>query len=74
MIMGHLEALLIHLPIQVMNGAISKTTIAKISSQCMKESKLECLNLEFSSQYINFNYLNNRGQFSCFFLLNIYTL
>jgi hypothetical protein len=53
--MGHLEALLIHLPIQVMNGAISKTTIAKISSQCMKESKLECLNLEFSSQYINFN-------------------
>ena len=63
--MGHLEALLIHLPIQVMNGAISKTTIAKISSQCMKESKLECLNLEFSSQYINFNYLNN-SQFSCF--------
>jgi hypothetical protein len=37
--MGHLEALLIHLPTQVMNGAISKTKRAKISSQYMKECK-----------------------------------
>ena len=37
--MGHLEALLIHLPIQVMNGAICKTKRAKISSQYMKECK-----------------------------------
>ena len=36
----------------------------KISSQYMKRNvNLECLNLEFSSQYINFNYLNN-SQFS----------
>jgi hypothetical protein len=52
----HLEALIIHLPIQVMNGAISKTTRAKISSQYYEGNvNLECLNLEFSSQYINFN-------------------
>jgi len=37
--MGHLEALLIDLPIQVMNGAISKTIRAKTSSQYMKECK-----------------------------------
>ena len=35
----NLEALLIHLPIQVMNGAISKIKRAKISSQYMKECK-----------------------------------
>ena len=33
----------------------------------MKNGKpWECLNLEYSSQYINFNYLNNNSQFSCF--------
>ena len=61
--MVQLTALLIQLPIRIVHGVhllISETTRAKISSQFMKEFKnLECLNLDFSSQYINFNYLNN---------------
>jgi hypothetical protein len=55
--MGHVEAMLINLPIQIINGVHLRMIVNTKVTRVYRFSKTKRAKIDFSSQYINFNYL-----------------